>query len=288
MFFHDLRLERELKIEKRIDADTDHELHMHDLLEINVLLENDAEFRLLHRSFSGQAGDVFLFRPYEPHYNLAVRRDKPIHWLMVLFSPSIVRMIPYGYQLLYPFYTAAATPHIPAASPYARAIHAAAAAAYEEQEKGLPGWESKQFMHFVDILVSAYRYTLEQARRDGDVEIDAGIVSAVEYILRHITEDIDVQHLIDLYGRGKTYFYSTFKQAVGVTPNRFIHRLRMQIAMHLLKTTDKSVTDIAFDCGYHSIHYFNKHFKEYRQVSPREYRNQSRREGAANVAGGGR
>jgi AraC-like DNA-binding protein len=104
--------------------------------------------------------------------------------------------------------------------------------------------------------------------------VDPGVVAVVEYILRHVTEDIDIQTLIDLYGKGKTYFYTDFKKIVGVTPNQFIHRLRMQIAMHLLKTTKKSITEIAFDCGYHSIHYFNKHFKQYREISPREYRNQ--------------
>ncbi|MBW7457317.1 AraC family transcriptional regulator [Paenibacillus sepulcri] len=278
MFFHDLRLEQELKIEMRIDGEVEHELHMHDLLEINVLLENKAQFQLLNKSYTGEAGDVFIFRPYAPHYNLADEADKPIKWIMVLFSPSIVRLIPYGYRLLYPFYTESASPHIPASSAFAHSIQTAAVKAYEEQEKQLPGWEANQFMYFIDILVNVFRYAMDASARTGDaeVEIDSGVVSAVEYILRHITEDIDVHDLIELYGKGKTYFYTNFKHAVGVTPNQFIHRLRMQIAMYLLKTTNKSVTDIAFECGYNSIHYFNKHFKQYRDISPREFRNQTK------------
>ncbi|MDQ1913629.1 AraC family transcriptional regulator [Paenibacillus sp. GD4] len=277
MFFHDLRMEKELIFERRIDSDVEHELHMHDLLEINVLLENRAEFRLLNESYAGEPGDVFIFRPYEPHYNLTVDADKPIKWIMVLFSPSIVRMIPYGYRLLYPFYTAASAPHIPAASFYAQSIQAAARAAFEEQEKRLHGWESKQMMHFIDILVHIYRYSLDCLSEKEQAEIETGVVATVAYILRHITEDIDIRELIEIYGKGKTNFYTGFKQAVGVTPNQFIHRLRMQIAMYLLKTTDKSITDIAFECGYHSIHYFNKHFKQYRNLSPREYRNRTKK-----------
>lgn len=276
MFFHDLRPEQELVFERRLDAELDHELHMHDLLEINVLLEHEAEFRLLDQSYYGEAGDVFFFRPFEPHFNLARRAGEPIRWIMVLFSPSIVRMIPNGYRLLYPFYTGAAAPHIAASSAYARAIHCAAQAAAEEQDRAQPGWESKRFMHFIDILLQIYRYTLEESEDKSGTEVDMGIVAAVEHILKHMTDDIDVQDLIDLYGRGKTYFYTRFKQTVGVTPNQFIHRLRMQIAMHLLKTTDRTITEIAFDCGYHSIHYFNKHFKQFRSVSPREYRNKSK------------
>lgn len=279
MLFHDLKPEWELKIERRLDRDVEHELHMHDLLEINVLLENKAQFKQVNRTYTGNAGDVFLFRPYEPHYNLAVNEQEPIRWIMVLFSPSIVRLIPYGYRLLYPFYTDAASPHIKGSSIYAGSIHAAAVAAFEEQEKKKPGWESNRFMHFIDILVNIYRYTVEQSANAGNDgrEVDSGVVAAVEYILRHIAEDIDISHLIDLYGKGKTYFYSNFKHAVGLTPNQFINRLRMQIAMHLLITTDKSITDIAFECGYNSIHYFNKHFKQYREISPREFRNRTKK-----------
>ncbi|ANY70322.1 hypothetical protein BBD42_30365 [Paenibacillus sp. BIHB 4019] len=273
MFFHDLRLEKELKIERRIDSLVEHELHMHDFLEINVLLHNKSRFQLLDREYTGEAGDVFLFRPYAPHYNLAQEADKPIEWIMVLFSPSIVRMIPNGYRLLYPFYTEGACPLIPASSAYAKGIQAAAKAAYEEQVRKEPGWEAAQLMRFIDILVHVFRYAVACSAGEGEqVEVDEGVVSAVEHILRHITEDIDVRDLIELYGRGKTYFYTHFKQAVGVTPNQFIHRLRLQIAMHLLKTTSKSITDIAFECGYNSIHYFNKHFKQYSEVSPREFR----------------
>ncbi|SFE48451.1 AraC-type DNA-binding protein [Paenibacillus algorifonticola] len=274
MFFHDLKLETELIIEHRIDNLVEHELHMHDFLEINVLLQNESRFQLLDREYTGDAGDVFLFRPYAPHYNLAKDAEKPIEWIMVLFSPSIVRLIPNGYRLLFPFYTEEACPHIPASSEYAKGIQAAARAAYEEQEKKEPGWESVQFMRFIDILVHVFRYAVSCSAGQGEraQEVDEGVAPVVEHILRHITEDIDVRELIEMYGRGKTYFYTHFKQAVGVTPNQFIHRLRLQIAMHLLKTTSKSITDIAFECGYNSIHYFNKHFKQYSEVSPREFR----------------
>src|SRR5690606_26601788 len=138
MFYHDLRMERELKLERRVDRDVEHELHMHDLLEINVLEENSARFKLLNGSYAGEAGDVFFFRPYEPHYNLAVDESKPIKWIMVLFSPSIVRMIPYGYRLLMPFYTGAASPHIEGSTVYAQNIQAAALSALQEQERQLP------------------------------------------------------------------------------------------------------------------------------------------------------
>lgn len=272
MFFHDLRLDQELIFEKRVDYDIEHELHMHDWLEINVLLENKAQFKLLNREYVGEPGDVFLFRPYEPHYNLVQTPDRPIVWVLVLFSPSVVRLIPGGYRLLYPFYTDTVFPHMLKASAYTQNVQAAAKQALEAQETRPPGWEAKRFMHFIDLLLNIYRYAIGETVNRTGIEVEAGVIAAVEHILQHITEEIDVHALVARFGKGRTSFYNHFKRTVGVTPNRFIHRLRMQIAKHLLSTTDKSVTDIAFDCGYSSIHYFNKHFKEYEGIAPRAYR----------------
>lgn len=206
MYDHDLRPDRELKIECRLDSDTEHELHRHDLLEINVLLESEARFRLLDRDYIGKPGDVFLFRPFEPHYNLAAEEGAPIRWIMLLFSPSIARLIPQGDRLLYPFYTSRSSPLIKAHSEHARRIQTAAAAALEEQEQALPGWEAKRFLHFVDILVSAYRHSLEAAEESTpgqEIKVETGVVSAVEYMIRNVTEDIDMRQLIDGYKRGK-------------------------------------------------------------------------------------
>lgn len=281
MFYHDLKPERELVFQRRVDSDVEHELHTHDMLEINVLLNNRAAFQLVDRRCDGEPGDVFWFRPYEPHYNLTHDAAKPIEWIMVLFSPSIVRLIPFGYRLLYPFYTGAVHPHISGDHAYARQIHAAARSAYEEQVQRRPAWESRQFMHFIDILSSIYRYATDQLAQEGNVEADMGVIAAVEHILRHIGEEIDAAELIRLHGRGKTQFYAQFRKMVGVTPNHFIHRLRMQMAMYLLHATASKITDIAYECGYNSIHYFNKHFKEYQGVSPREYRKRRQSGGAA-------
>ncbi len=278
LLYHDLKQDREWKFELRVDGDTEHELHMHELLELNVLLENDARFQLSDRHYEGKPGDVFLFRPCEPHYNLAAEAGKPIRWLMALFSPSVVRLLPDGHRLLYPFYSGRVSPLIPASSAYARGIQASAKAACEEQERRLPGWEASQFKHLVDILVQVYRYALEKGKEasGAGTDVDDGVVAAVEYILRNVTGEIEMQRLIDLCGKGRTGFYAAFRQTVGLSPNRFIQRLRMQIAAHLLQTTSLPVTDIAFECGYRSLAYFNKHFKEHRGMSPREFRNRAR------------
>jgi AraC-like DNA-binding protein len=269
LYFDNFVLEKELNFSRMLDSAELHELHMHDSLEINVLQENDSRFRLIHRNYSGKPGDVFLFRPYEPHWNDSASSERPIRWIMVLFSPSVVRLIPGGYRLLLPFYAMNdLTPLIPAESPYAKAIQQAAESAVREQELQHEGWEAMQFKHFIDILVNMHRFTMEQAGSRYEEMIDSGLLNAIRFMLEHITENIGMDAVATIAGKKRSLFYRQFRAVVGVTPGAFINRLRLQIADHLVATTSRTITDIALECGFQSVQYFNKVYKLRYGIAP--------------------
>jgi transcriptional regulator GlxA family with amidase domain len=68
-------------------------------------------------------------------------------------------------------------------------------------------------------------------------------------------------------------FFKEFRLLTGLTPNEFLNRLRIQSASDLLRSTNKSMIDLAFASGFQSLSAFNKQFKRYTGLSPREYRN---------------
>ncbi|MDF2669908.1 MAG: AraC family transcriptional regulator [Paenibacillus sp.] len=279
MFFQDLRLQNELYIVQKFGALTDHEVHMHDALEISVVLNEEANFRTLKRDYYGQSGDVFLYRPFEPHFNLTRDSSKPVEWIMVLFSPSVIRLIPEGYKLLAPFYAVELySPFIPSDSVCAAQVRASAEAAVKEERAREPGWQAKQWTCLIDIIVAIYRHYHLYSTSGGAGEEESGhegIIRSIEYLLSHFAGDVDVEEMIALSGLGKTWFYRSFRRVTGVTPNVFINKLRLQQASSMLMHSAKSVTDIAFECGFHSLSYFNKEFKRFWGVTPREQRRQA-------------
>ncbi|MDF2814239.1 MAG: AraC family transcriptional regulator [Paenibacillus sp.] len=277
MFFQDLRLKSELTIKHKFGSLTEHEVHMHDALEISVVLNEEANFRTLKRDYYGKSGDVFLYRPFEPHFNLTRDSAKPVEWIMVLFSPSVIRLIPEGYKLLAPFYAVELySPFIPHDSVCASQVRAAAESAVKEEQARQPGWQAKQWTCLIDIIVAIYRhynqYAVKAMTDSEEVQGHEGIIRSIEYLLAHFAEDIDAEEMIRLSGLGKTWFYRSFRGVTGVTPNLFINRLRLQQASTMLRHSSKSVTDIAFECGFHSLSYFNKEFKKFWGVTPREQR----------------
>ena len=70
----------------------------------------------------------------------------------------------------------------------------------------------------------------------------------------------------------RTYFHRLYSEAFGVTFLQDVIESRLIRAAQLLKDTDRSVSEIAEDCGYDSESYFMRQFKKHKGCTPSEYR----------------
>ena len=62
------------------------------------------------------------------------------------------------------------------------------------------------------------------------------------------------------------------KQQTGPTPQRYLNRVRLMKARHLLRHSDESVTDIAYRCGFGDSNHFSTLFRREFDWSPRDIR----------------
>jgi AraC-like DNA-binding protein len=58
--------------------------------------------------------------------------------------------------------------------------------------------------------------------------------------------------------------------------SEFVNKVRLQAACRELAETDAAVTEIAMNCGFGEISFFNRLFRREKGCSPREWRNQRR------------
>ncbi len=73
----------------------------------------------------------------------------------------------------------------------------------------------------------------------------------------------------------KSYISHTFKAKTGYTLKKYCNILKVEDAKNLLKSTDLSVTEIAFAAGFGNISYFISTFKSLTGKTPLEYRKNS-------------
>jgi len=73
-------------------------------------------------------------------------------------------------------------------------------------------------------------------------------------------------------GLSPYHFLRTFERLTGVTPHRYVRRMRLREAAVRLAREKAKVLDIAFDCGFGGVSNFNRAFLEEYGMSPRRYR----------------
>ncbi len=98
------------------------------------------------------------------------------------------------------------------------------------------------------------------------------VVQILEYIEAYLHEDIKLTDLATLLGMSQFHFSHLFKQATGITPYQYLLQQRIERAKQLLKQTDRSITEIAFSCGFSSHSHLSKQFRQLTGITPKAYR----------------
>lgn len=100
---------------------------------------------------------------------------------------------------------------------------------------------------------------------------------ALEYIDKNYSSDsLSLSSVACAIHVSANYLSSIFSQNVQKTFTEHVTEKRMERAMKLLRSTDKSTAAIAREVGYKDAHYFSFVFKKTQECSPREYRNHHR------------
>lgn len=89
---------------------------------------------------------------------------------------------------------------------------------------------------------------------------------------RNAAREWDVSALAAIAVMSQAHFIREFRRAFGETPHRYLQRRRIERAMTLLRTTDRSVTDIALAVGFSSLGSFSRTFAEVVGQSPSRFR----------------
>ena len=107
--------------------------------------------------------------------------------------------------------------------------------------------------------------------RDAE-ESNRRLLRARDAMDRDYAEPLDIARLARIAHVSEAHFIRTFAATFGETPHRYLQRRRVERAMFLLRETDRSVTDICLDVGFHSLGSFSSAFHRVAGMSPTAYR----------------
>lgn len=92
------------------------------------------------------------------------------------------------------------------------------------------------------------------------------------YVKDNFEKSIGLEDLANLVAISPHHFSRIFKKTVGKSPMHYLQAYRVEQAKKLLKNEQRTLLDIATECGFSDQAHFSRLFKQYHQETPKQYR----------------
>ena len=124
--------------------------------------------------------------------------------------------------------------------------------------------------NITSILTEFLVYELPE---EGVPEHSTRIEEVLSYINEHIDQPLTLDSLAQRVSLSPFYFSRVFRKETGYTLREYMINTRINAARFYLRTTELSLKEISYRCGYGSDSTFCTTFKRITGMTPLEYRN---------------
>lgn len=141
-------------------------------------------------------------------------------------------------------------------------------------------FNSKRLLVEVDRLITSRQHLKELYSQEFIVNPDLAITSTESKFLKRIQSVLD-EHITNpdfksermgaLLQMSRTQLHRKLKSVYGLSTSEFIRSQRLKLSLKLLKESDATVSEIAYQVGFNSPSYFIKCFKETYNSTPADY-----------------
>ncbi len=106
---------------------------------------------------------------------------------------------------------------------------------------------------------------------------DETIVEIQDWMHNQFHTALTLDAIAQRFGMSVRSLNRRFRQATGRSPMQYLQQIRLDNAKELLRSTNLTVAEVAFACGYADNSYFSAQFRRSISLSPRAYRDLVRR-----------
>jgi AraC family transcriptional regulator len=103
-------------------------------------------------------------------------------------------------------------------------------------------------------------------------ELFRRVLRGRDFLLSSLSDSISLNDAARAACLSPFHFHRAFQSAFGMTPHRYAIRHRLERARHLLRATDRSVTEICLEAGFESLGSFSSLFRRTYGITPSDCR----------------
>lgn len=141
---------------------------------------------------------------------------------------------------------------------------------YKEFKSKSPEYKILVKTYFTTLL--AYISNIYVSDEESIPEAIEKIIQSVEYIEENFNKKISIAELSEIACLSERHYSRLFKKVYGISPAQYIINCRVDHARLLIRSTDATLTEIAYLCGFSDNSAFSKTFLKKYGVSPSQYR----------------
>lgn len=239
-------------------------LHCHDCLEINYIIKGKGINIIEDEVYNLNANDVYLINNFEHH--MAVSHED-LEMIIIVFNPDFIWLNnDFDYDYLKSFFN---KPHALQNCDFNNLIYDI-----------LNEMNTKETGYKLVIKAKLLEFLALCFRNIGKITSDINyyknydkLRELIKLLNNNIEKDLSLDFIAKEFHMNKTYLSTYFKENMGMHLKDYIKNLRINKAKILLRTSNKSITEICFAVGFNNMSHFSSIFKKQEGLSPSDYRN---------------
>ena len=250
--------------------------HIHLDYEVGIVLYGSLTVRAKNEEYKLDPGDILCINPCEVHEFIS---SEQVALLLIQVNPAYFHGIyPRMQNTIFASVCVRADFHNELYMQIRRNMHDFASTYMSREHRYELKCAGMLDLLFVDLL--DFAPITEITSEDGRINTSMAdrIRRIADYIESHYTDKIKLSDLADMEGITETHMSHFFTDNFHMTFQEYTTKLRCERARGLLLTTDLSLFDISYSCGFSDPKYFNKGFKKQYNCLPKDYRNNFGRE----------
>jgi AraC family transcriptional regulator of arabinose operon len=118
--------------------------------------------------------------------------------------------------------------------------------------------------HFaMNALEEALLWIFRMNADDSDSSVDSRIQRAMHYLASRLNEPFELSDVATYCGLSPSRFSHLFRDELGITPQQFSEKLKLESARQLLAQTNLSISEVAGEVGFIDPYYFSRRFRRF-------------------------
>lgn len=254
-----------------------HELHVHDSLQIGLMLNGDAEFQIERRTLPFKTGDIVLINRSDAHRSHSTGTKRAEAFFLYIHESILTMIRPDASRALAGIFGLGGMFDHRFQSP---AVERAMTDLYREMSTDAPLSDDMSLHSIIALLILLYR-EFEMDAADGDAARrdtvnNAGFRSVLAAINHDPCASSSVADLAEAAGMSDSYFRKVFRAVTGLSPLAYINARRLRKAYIRIRqgyTSQQAASETGFANYGHFLRLFRKEFA----IAPKELKRSVKR-----------